>query len=201
MATHYGTRRVEGPITGNYGTDWILVYTLDAAGNISSMTRPTTVTKEFIGCSGYTYTQLQAYRGGVWTEAMFTSVLHPSVRWIFNRAANSTNIPLVIQTLLSGGNPGTYMTVNTTYNVTLDLTKSSVPLSGSNPYQFMHNWGAGEAGDIPTLGVNGGVNWSTGMFWGNIDAFSNYGGLLNQTNAHSGAGGGNTGDRLLVYVR
>ena len=201
MSIIYGSSRVEGPITGNYGTSWLLVYTLDATGNISSMTRPTTVSKEVAGCSGYTYAQLQSYRAGVWTEAMFTSVLNPRVKFIFNRAANSTNIPLVIQTLLSGGNPGTYMTVNTIYSVTLDLTKSSIPLSGSNPYQFMHNWGAGEAGDIPTFGINGGVVWSTGMLWGNIDAFSNYGGLLNQTTAHSGAGGGNTGDRLLVYVR
>jgi len=201
MSTYYGGTRVEAPITGNYGTSWLLVYTLDATGNISSMSRPAAVMKNFEGCSGYTYTQLQSYRSNGWTEAMFTSVLYPNVRWIFNRATNPTNIPLVLQTLLSGGNPGVYMTVNGSYPVTLDLTKSSVPLSGSNPYQFMHNWGTGEAGDIPTLGVNGGVVWSTGMFWGQIDAYNNYGGLMNRTSAHIGAGGGNTGDRLLVYVR
>lgn len=93
------------------------------------------------------------------------------------------------------------MTVNASYAVTIDVSKSSTPNSGANPYQFMHNWGAGEAGDIPTLGVSGGYVWSTGMFWGQIDAYSNYGGLMNSTVAHVGASGGNTGDRLLVYVR
>jgi hypothetical protein len=39
------------------------------------------------------------------------------------------------------------------------------------------------------------------MYWGQIDAYSNYGGLMNRTIAQVGATGGNTGDRLLVYVR
>ena len=201
MATKYGGTRVEFPITGNYGTSWLLIYALDANGNTSSINRTTTVTSDVAGCSAYTYAQLQAYRSDGWTEAMFTSVLYPNVRWIFNRATNATNLPIVLQALLTGGNPATYMTINTGYSVTLDLTKSSTPNSGSNPYQFMHNWGAGEAGDIPTLGVSGGVVWSTGMFWGQIDAYTNYGGLMNRTTAQIGATGGSTGDRLLVYVR
>ena len=93
------------------------------------------------------------------------------------------------------------MSINASYSITLDYTRSSVPNSGSNPYQFMHNNNGSEPGDIPTFGVNGGYVWGTGMFWGNIDAFSNYGGLMNTTTALSGPGGGNTGDRLLVYVK
>ena len=39
------------------------------------------------------------------------------------------------------------------------------------------------------------------MYWGQIDAYNNYGGLMNRTTAQIGAAGGDTGDRLLVYVR
>jgi hypothetical protein len=199
MSVTYGTSRSEGPITSNYG-NWLLFWTLDANGNTSSIFRPDVVTKDATGCNAYTYTQLTAYKNGNWSEAMFTSILYPNVRWIFTKASNPTNLPLVLQTLSYSGNPATYMTVNTEYAVTLDTVRSSVPIGGST-YQFMHNWGSGEAGDIPTFGKSGGVVWSTGMYWGQIDAYSNYGGLMNRTTPQVGGGGGNTGDRLLVYVR
>ena len=200
MAVYYGSKRIEGPITTNV-PEWLLVWTLDASGSIYSMSRPTVVYSNASGCQGYTYTQLQSYKGGNWTDVMLTSFLYPGVRWVFSRSANSTNLPLFMQTILSGGNPGSYMSINASYSITLDYTRSSVPNSGSNPYQFMHNNNGSEPGDIPTFGVNGGYVWGTGMFWGNIDAFSNYGGLMNTTTALSGPGGGNTGDRLLVYVK
>ena len=38
------------------------------------------------------------------------------------------------------------------------------------------------------------------MFWGNIDSTSNYGGLLNLIDGHSGSGGGATNDKLLIYL-
>lgn len=201
MGVVYGSERVEGAITGNYGADWLLVWNLDANGNTSSISRPTIVTKETSGCNAYTYAQLQSYKSGNWSEAMFTSILYPNIRWVFTKAANSTNLPLVLQALLTGGNPATYMTINTAYNVTLDTTKSSAPIGGTSPLCFMHNWATGEVGDIPTLGNTGGVVWSTGMYWGQIDVYSNYGGLMNRTTAQVGGTGGNTGDRLLVYVR
>lgn len=201
MAINYGPRQVEGTVTNNYGMDWLLVWTLDASGNTSSIYRPLAVSKSVSGCNAFTYAQLQSYKNGNWSEAMFTSVLYPSVRWVFSRSANSTNLPIVLQALLTGGNPATYMTINVAYNVTLDTSKSSVPISGTNPLCFMHNWASGEVGDIPTLGNTGGYVWSTGMYWGQIDAYTNYGGLMNRTTPHVGGGGGNTGDRLLVYVR
>jgi hypothetical protein len=200
MAIDYGPERVDGVITNNYGMNWLLVWNLDENGNTSSMSRPTIVSKDAPGSNAYTYTQLTAYKNGIWSEAMFTSVLYPNIRWIFTKASNPTNLPIIMQALLAGGNPATYMTINVEYTVTLDTTRSSVPIGGST-YQFMHNWGTGEAGDIPTFGKSGGYVWGTGMYWGQIDAYSNYGGLMNRTIAQVGATGGNTGDRLLVYVR
>lgn len=202
MSVVYNAARIDGDITKNWGNNWVLVWSLDAYGNTSSIQRPSIMYSIAYGSQAYTYAQINAYKGGAgWTEALFTSVLYPSVRWVFKRSANSTNLPLVLQALLAGGNPATYLTVNGEYSVTLDATQSSVPVNASTSLQFMHNWGSGEAGDIPTLGRPGGYVWNTGMYWGNIDAFSNYGGLLNKVNAHSGSGGGNTGDRLLVYIR
>lgn len=201
MGLTYGSSREEGPITSNYGPSWLLVYALDAAGNTSSITRPLIVSKDATGCNAYTYDQLLSYKGGNWSEAMFTSKLYPTVKWIFNRATNPTNLPIVLQALLTGGNPASFMTINVAYNVTLDTSRSSVPVSGTNPLCFMHNWASGEVGDIPTLGNTGGYVWTTGMYWGQIDAYSNYGGLMNRTTPQIGSGGGNTGDTILVYVR
>ncbi len=200
MATIYNSTRTEGPITGFYGKQWLLVWTMDANGSIYSMSRPTIVSKNSQGCSGYTYAQLTSYNAS-WTEVLLTSYMHPEIKWVFQRSANTTNIPLFVQCLLSGGNPATYMAVNTLYPVTLDTSRSSIPNIGSNPYAFEHNNSGAEANDIPTFGMNTLHNWSYGMFWGNIDSYTNYGGIMNTNIANIGAGGGNTGDRLLMYVR
>lgn len=183
-------------LKSRYIPNWELVWTLDSTGSIYSISR---VTPDigFGGCSSITYAQLKSD----WSEVKLTSLLHPEVYWTFSKGDNPTNLPLFLQTMLTGGDPGTYMTINVQYSITLDLTKSSTPNGGSNPYQFMHNNDGSEPGDIPTFGIYGGYVWSTGMYWGNIDAFSNYGGLLNTTTAHVGSSGGNTGDRLLIYVR
>jgi hypothetical protein len=135
---------------------------------------------------------------------MFTSVNNPQVRWIIKKgdsSNNATNLPIVINTLLSGGNPTAYMTLNGEYAVTLGVG-SSTPNSGSS-FCFQHNniGNSTEPNDIPTLGVAGTYIWIDGMFWGNIDLVSNYGGFMNSKTAWIGAAGGNTGDRLLVYVR
>ena len=200
MATYGGLKRTEN-IINDYTGNWILFWSLDATGSIYSISRPSIMLKDTPGCQGYTYSQLTTYRQGNWDYVMLTSVLYPKIRWIFSRVNNPSNLSLFLQVLLNGGNPGSYMTINAQYSVTLDLEKSSVPNSGSNPYILMHNNNGSEAGDIPTFGVSGGYVWGTGMFWGNIDAFTNYGGLLNQTTAHVGSSLGSTGDRLLVYVK
>jgi hypothetical protein len=203
MSTTYNSTRVEGPITGFYGKQWLLVWNMDANGSIYSMARPTIVSKEAAGCSGYTYAQVTAYNSA-WSEIMLTSYLHPEVRWVFSRnlnAANQGNIPLMVNTLLTGGDPRLLVTVNAALNVYLDTTKSSVTNIGSNPYILQHNNSGAEPHDILTFGVTGTYVWTSGMFWGNIDAYTNYGGIMNTTVANQGAGGGSTGDRLLMYIR
>lgn len=202
MTTTYGTTRVEGPITQDYGKNWLLVWTMDYTGNVYSPVRPSVVYTAEPGYAAYTYTQLQSYKGGDWSEVMFTSRDKPTVRWVFNKADNSTNLPIVMNTLLSGGNPGTYMTVNVLYTMYLDTEKSSVPSGGTTPLAFEHNNNGSEALDIPTLGKNQLHIWSYGMYWGQIDAYSNYGGIMNQTTPHTGSGAGlGYTDKLLVYVR
>lgn len=198
MAIHYGSHITEGSLQNS--SDWVLFWTLDSNGSIYSITRIAPF-KNFMGCCAYTYSQLTSWKNGGWSQVMFTSTNNPKNRWIFDRSSNPTNLPLILQSFLTGGNPNSYLTINTSYNVTLNTILSSVPNGGSNPYQFMHNNNGSEPGDIPTFGNNGGYVWGTGMYWGNIDAFSNYGGILNTTTAWAGSSGGNTGDRLLIYIR
>lgn len=206
-STMIGSKFVE-TINVNNKT-WHQVWSLDATGSIypsggpsgyTNMTRLDT-NRNNVGCNAITYQELQSWNNDGWSEVMFTSLLHPDVRWVLKRSDN-THLPLLMQTFLTGGNPGSYMTVNVEYPVTLDFQQSATPNSINATYQFMHNHTANvEPGDIPTFGNPGGAVWSTGMYWGNIDAYSNYGGLLNQTTAHGGISLGNTGDRLLIYVR
>ena len=120
----------------------------------------------------------------------------------------ASGFPSVNPTYISAN---TTAVINTYYVATsnLTLTLPSSPASGStigfsnqsNTRICVINNNGSEPGDIPTFGVNGGYVWGTGMYWGNIDAFSNYGGLLNTTTAWASSSGGNTGDRLLIYVR
>lgn len=205
MSIKYGSydppQRVEGPITDTYDdNDWLLIWNLDESGTIYSISRPTTVSKDAPGCNSYTYTQLTSYKSGSWTQIMFTSLFHPHIKWVFDLSSNSTNLPLVLQAIMIDGNPANYMTTNTNYPVSLNWDLST-SLNPTTTYSFMHNNNGSEPGDIPTLGVSDGVVWGTGMFWGQIDAYTNYGGLLNTQIPHIGSGGGSTGDRLLVYVR
>ena len=64
---------------------------------------------------------------------------------------------------------------------------------------FQHNNYGSETHDIPTLGYSTNI-WGSGMFWGNIDATSNHGGIMNIWDPHTGSGGSSTGDKLFVYL-
>ena len=171
-----------------------LVYTLDAGG---AATAPTSTPFGDVSpnASGVTMTDyddanLSNYN---WQAVRFTSRDKPYVQWRFGR---SSNIELVLQSLM---NPYADwpMTRAGGYTVT--------PIAGSSgsvgrDLQFMHENNGTESHDMPTLGELGGAVWGTGMYWGNIDSTTNYGGILNTPYPHSGSGGGNTGDRLYVYL-
>lgn len=131
-----------------------------------------------------------------WKRVICTSARKPGVQFIFNKSDNATNLPLFLRCLLNK-----YANWPVGSNVETRLTIGSGSwLSQGTQVQFMHNNGGGETHDIVTIGVIGGYVWSTGMYWGNIDAVSNYGGILNTMSPHSGGSLGNTGDKLLVYV-
>jgi len=70
---------------------------------------------------------------------------------------------------------------------------------GSENMMFQHNNGGNENFDVPTFGFDNGNIWTSGMLWGCIDSYSNYGGLLNTVTPHAGAGGGASGDTLEIW--
>ena len=136
-----------------------------------------------------------------WTRVRFTSTNHPYRMWRFER--NDT-IESIVKTFMSPFSQwSSYgITTNSTYKV-FPGPGSSILVGGGDQgiggLNFQHNNNGSEAYDIPTLGRDGTV-WSNGMFWGQIDAPSNYGGFMNLLSPTSGSGGGNTGDKLLVYL-
>lgn len=128
-----------------------------------------------------------------WRSLRFTSTDRPWVQHVFDRTRTSE---FVLSSLANQKSNWT-MPVNTSY--------TAVPAVGSssNTQRLMyweHNNNGSETHDIPTLAMGHHV-WSNNMHWGQIDSTSNYGGLLNEAiYRHSGSGGGNTGDTLLVYA-
>jgi hypothetical protein len=132
-----------------------------------------------------------------WTRVCFTSLLNPNVQWRFERTPLVENL---VKTFMSPysrwSSYGQTGTVITGYAVG---PGSSIRVGDVN-IAWQHNNGGGERFDIPTLGNSGGNVWETGMFWGQIDDPSNYGGLMNRVTPQVGSSGGNTGDTLLIYL-
>ena len=71
---------------------------------------------------------------------------------------------------------------NSSYNVYPREGSSRYATTGTlySGMKYQHNNGNTESHDICTLGNTGNDVWNSGMYWGNIDATSNYGGLMNQ---------------------
>ena len=174
------------------GGGWTLAFVMDGSGDVRNMVFPNdpswvSFTPNTPGTKtiGYPkdYTKLQ------FSEWRLTSVKHPDVKWFFNAYDLDDRVG---RSLLNGPTAGGGVSVSTTVYV---RTKDGKNLS------FEHNNGGAETHDILTLGKRGGHVWKTGIYWGNIDSISTWGGILNTYSAHRGSGGGNTGDRLLIYLR
>tara|TARA_R100000030_G_scaffold28254_1_gene20740 strand:- start:4530 stop:5912 length:1383 start_codon:yes stop_codon:yes gene_type:complete len=194
----WGSYEETGQATGGGGDDSSLpderlVYVFDATGDARS---PTYKALGNVRVSDNSVTAV-AYNDVIantdWNAVVFTSDQRPYVRWRFDR--NASNIDTWLGSLLNNYSNWAANN-NSTYSVT--------PVAGSSgkvgeTMNFQHNNGGGESHDIVTLGNNGTV-WGSGMYWGNIDSTGNYGGILNKTEPHSGSGGGNTGERLFVYL-
>lgn len=173
--------------------DEILVYVFDENGDARSPTYKTlgTVKVSDNSVSATAWTDVQANTD--WNAVVFTSDSKPHVRWRFDR--NDANMDTVLSSLMN--NYGDWSSAN-------NATQSVTPIPGSSgkvgeTMNFQHNNGGGESHDIVTLGNNGTV-WASGMYWGNIDSTGNYGGILNKVEPHSGSGGGNTNERIFVYL-
>ena len=130
-----------------------------------------------------------------WTRMYCTSENRGHV-WTFE---NTTNTQRVLQSLCNNY-ADWYMGNNTTQSVGPTWGSSRYGTKGTTKsWVFQHNNGGSESHDIPTLGQSSSV-WNTGMYWGNIDATSNHGGIMNIYDPHTGSGGSSTGDKLFVYL-
>lgn len=136
---------------------------------------------------------------GAWTHAVFTSRNRPGVQWRFRRSEIEPIVKLFMSPYSDWATHAPGFNTNGNYVVT--------PAPGSTNWtahpqdvQFQGNNGGTESGDIPTLGRTGNNVWSSGMYWGQIDAGSNYGGVLNTPYPHVGSGGGSTGDTLHIFL-
>ena len=176
-----------------------LVYAISNTG-ISTVANPTTfttfdeMTTDAQGVSFIPYNTVNQLID--WNRAIFTSVNKPYVQFAFDR---DPSVEKWLKVLLSPySNWINEVSVNGTYGVTPGVG-SSIGVGGTPAMNHQHNNGGSEPYDINTLG-NSGTVWGSGMYWGQIDAPSNYGGFLNTVYPLSGSGGGNTGDKLLIYL-
>lgn len=186
------------------GTDWLgvgvtsvlddtLIYVFNASGNIQSPSSGD-LGSLTIGSASVSYTPFADVIANTgWQTAKFTSLNKPYVMWRF---ARTPQLEAVLANILA---PISQWPAATNDNLSVTCAPGSSGLVGKSGIVFQHNNGGSETHDIPTLGYSGNV-WSTGMFWGQIDSTTNYGGILNTPYPHTGSSGGNTGDTLLIYL-
>ena len=116
--------------------------------------------------------------------------------WTFD---NNINSQRVLQSLCNNY-ADWYMSNNSTQSAGPTWGSSRWGTKGTTKsWVFQHNNDGSESHDIPTLGESANI-WGSGMYWGNIDATSNHGGIMNIYDPHTGSGGGSTGDKLFVYL-
>jgi len=185
-----------GPIGSGSDDQYHLVWSMDASGNVFNNYTTHTFNTLAENQTGVNFTSYSDIPTG-WDRMYLTSKNRGTV-WAFANDADSR------RWLESLCNPVSSWTAskNSSYD--------AYPREGSSRYAttgslyrmvYQHNNNSGETHDICTLGNTGNDVWQSGMYWGNIDLTSNYGGLMNQYNATSGSGGGNTGDTLYAYVK
>ena len=213
-----GTDAHDDQYHSNLKNEWTLVWSLDASGSLNSPT-----TKAYgemtASLSGSNYTLPQNWpkshgmastgsnvtnnigNGDGWARLIFTSVDHPYRMYAMANRYDGTdnNTAITIRTLFS--QPSSWSGAN---KVPVNTSIRYEPCCGSSCRigtlsLAEHNNGGNESHDMISF-AEGHHVWSNQMFWGNIDNTTNYGGLLNLIDGHSGNGGGNTGDKLLIYL-
>ena len=186
-----------GPISSGSNDQYHLVFSMDASGSIYNNYTTHTFDALTEGQTGVNFTSYSNIPTG-WDRMYLTSKNRGTV-WAFE---NDSNTRTWLESLCNPISSWT-ATKNSSYNVYPREGSSRYATTGTlySGMKYQHNNGNTESHDICTLGNTGNDVWNSGMYWGNIDATSNYGGLMNQYNATSGSGGGNTGDTLYAYVK
>ena len=198
--------------------EWTLVWSMDDSGTVAdptlkdygemttslsgvNYTRPENWPRSHGMAASGTFATSNHGNGDGWARLIFTSVNHPYRMYAMsNRYDGSDNATsIIIRTLFSSRGAWTQaqrMAINTAYRYE-PCCGSSCRIGTISIAE--HNNNNSETHDIPTFGEGFHV-WSNQMFWGNIDATTNYGGLLNLIDGHSGSPGGATNDKLLIYL-
>jgi hypothetical protein len=188
-----------GPIGGGNNDQYHLVWSMSQTGSGSVVSNYTTHDFDALteGQTGVNFTSYSDIPTG-WDRLYLTSKNRGTV-WVFENNANSRIW------LASLCNPYSSWVANNNTRYTIypfeGSSRYATTLSSRKELVFQHNNGGNEAYDIPTLGNTGSDVWNGGMYWGNIDAYNNYGGFMNHYNDHQGSGGSATGDTLYAYVK
>jgi len=179
------------------GDDYNLVWSMNASGTVHSNYTTHNFGTLSEGQTGVNFTSYSNIPTG-WDRLYLTSKNRGTV-WVFE---NNTNSRRWLESLCNPISSWT-STKNTRYEIYPfeGSSRFATTLASKREMVFQHNNGGTESHDICTLGDTGADVWVSGMYWGNIDDPSNYSGLVNQYNATSGSGGGNTGDTLYAYVK
>jgi hypothetical protein len=191
-----GGNKFTGNFSSGSGDDYYLVWSMDASGSVVNNYTTHNFNALAEGQTGVNFTSYSNIPTG-WDRLVLTSKNRGTV-WTF---ANNTETRRWLESLC---NP------ISSWTSSKNATNNVYPREGSSRYAttgtlynmiYQHNNNGGETHDICTLGNTGGDVWTSGMYWGNIDYTSNYGGLMNQYDATSGSGGSATGDTLYAYVK
>lgn len=203
-----GSDAAHSAINSEVGHGRVLIWSMNrTSGSPNGLASPTThafgnMTQSMEGLN-YVPKASWPHDGYGWGRLIFTSRNKPYVQWAFaneqmnNYGTHGPGIEKVIDTLFaSRGVWGSGNSLAANATATVRLCAGSSGSIGSENLVFQHNNSGSENFDIPTLGFGSSV-WGTGMLWGCIDAYSNYGGLLNS--AQPVTGGGATGDTLEIW--
>lgn len=193
-----GGNKFTGNFSSGSGNDYTLVFSMDASGSVINNYTTHTFGALTEGQTGVNFTSYSNIPTD-WDRLYLTSKNKGTV-WVFE---NNADIRRWLESLC---NPKSSWTAaaNTKYSCYLfeGSSRWATVLSTKKQLTFEHNNSGSESHDICTLGNTGSADvWTEGMFWGNIDSTSNYGGILNYYISHVGSSGGNTGDTLYAYVR
>ena len=206
-----GSDAAHSTINSEVGHGRVLIWSMNrTSGSPNGLASPTThafgsMTQSMDGLN-YVPKANWPHKGYGWGRLIFTSRNKPYVQWAFaneqmnNYGNHGNHFSKVIDTLFASRSVwGSGNSLANNAKAYVRCCAGSSGSIGSENMIFQHNNGGSEDFDIPTFGFDNGDIWNSGMLWGCIDAYSNYGGLLNTVQPHSGASGGATGDTLEIW--